>query len=264
MTPTRRVALAFFLAALVPWGPAEAQQPRAERPTLAVGDRWVRSDGLYDLVRIENDQYVFSAGPGREIHLTRDLTIAHARRGDRSAEVDPPPRLAWPLQVGKSGWDQTRFRHPNMPSTTSVPATVEWKVETVEPVEVAGTTVEAFRVTFVARWSGRRGSDERRWSMWYAPEVTQWVKGQSDDIHIMRFEVVAFERTAPPPLTVALQSPREAERVTSPLVELAGKASGGRGIARAGALRERLFLQRWWYYSFRPLSLLRNAILIIF
>src|SRR3972149_4956494 len=103
MTPTRRVALAFFLAALVPWGPAEAQQPRAERPTLAVGDRWVRSDGLYDLVRIENDQYVFSAGPGREIHLTRDLTVASARRGARVITFDPAPKLGWPLAGGEAG-----------------------------------------------------------------------------------------------------------------------------------------------------------------
>jgi uncharacterized caspase-like protein len=229
----RLAAFAFLLVALVPWAPAEAQKPRAERPTPAVGDKWTRSDGLYDLVRIENDQYVFSSGPGREIRLSRDLTVASARRGDRVVEFDPPPKLGWPLEVGKSGWSHARIRLPQMPSTTGVPGTLEWKVEAVEPVAVAGTTVEAFRVLFVIRLqSPRGGSDERRWHAWYAPEAKQWVKIESQDIPPLRFEVVALDRAAPSPLTVALQTPREEERVTSPLVELQGRASGGRGIAR--------------------------------
>ncbi|MGH7354812.1 MAG: caspase family protein [Candidatus Rokuibacteriota bacterium] len=62
---------------------AGAQAPPAERPTYQIGDRWIRSDGAYDLVRIENDQYIFAAGTGREIRLTRDLAIAMVRRGER-------------------------------------------------------------------------------------------------------------------------------------------------------------------------------------
>ena len=31
---------------------AWAQAPKAERPTYAVGDKWIRSDGAYDLIRI--------------------------------------------------------------------------------------------------------------------------------------------------------------------------------------------------------------------
>jgi len=37
-------------------GPA-ASGPRAERPTYQLGDRWVRDDGLYELIRIEDDRY---------------------------------------------------------------------------------------------------------------------------------------------------------------------------------------------------------------
>ena len=48
----------FFLAALVLLGPptpATAQKPRAERPTYSLGDKWIRSDGVYDLIRIEKE-----------------------------------------------------------------------------------------------------------------------------------------------------------------------------------------------------------------
>ena len=227
----RFAGFVFLMAVLAPWGEAEGQKPRAERPTLAVGDRWIRSDGLYDLVRIENDQYVFSSGPGRETLLSRDLTVASARRGDRVITFDPAPKLGWPLEVGKSGWSQVRLKLPHMSSASGARASVEWKVEAVEPLQVAGTTVEAFRVAFTVRQQ-RGAMGERWWQAWYAPEVKQWVKSESKDMLGMRFEVVALERTAPAPLAVALQTPREDERVTNPLVELTGKAAGGKGIAR--------------------------------
>jgi len=50
-----------LLLALVA-GVAEGQ-PRVEWPTYQLGDRWVRSDGAWDLVRVEDDRYVFSRGP---------------------------------------------------------------------------------------------------------------------------------------------------------------------------------------------------------
>jgi hypothetical protein len=60
---------------------AHAQTLRAERPTLTVGEKWIRSDGAYELVRIEGGTYVFAAGSGREVHLNRDLYIVRSRRG---------------------------------------------------------------------------------------------------------------------------------------------------------------------------------------
>src|SRR6185436_18685305 len=56
------------------------QKPRAERPTYSVGDRWIRSDGIFDLIRIENGIYVFAADDGREIHLNKDLLIVRTSR----------------------------------------------------------------------------------------------------------------------------------------------------------------------------------------
>ena len=96
---TRLGALGLFLGLtlLTSPTPALAQKPRAERPTYSVGDKWIRSDGVYDLIRIEKDLYIFAAEGGREIHLTKDLTVAKARRGQEIMEFDPPPALGWPL-----------------------------------------------------------------------------------------------------------------------------------------------------------------------
>jgi hypothetical protein len=72
------------LAALLCGIPAAAQAPRADRPTYAIGDKWIRSDGAYDLLRIEHGRYVFAADGGREIHLTRDLGVAKIIRGGQA------------------------------------------------------------------------------------------------------------------------------------------------------------------------------------
>src|SRR5437763_10741350 len=80
-------------------GVAEAQ-PRVERPSWQIGDRWVRSDGAWDLVRIENDQYVFATGGGGEVRFTKNLALVQTQRGQRGFTLDPPLHLQWPLKVG--------------------------------------------------------------------------------------------------------------------------------------------------------------------
>src|SRR5260370_7650892 len=99
--PVAIIALA-LLGAMA--GSAWAQAPRAERPSYSVGDKWIRSDGAYDLIRIENDRYVFAADGGREVHLTRDLGVAKVARGGKTLlELQPPPVLAWPLDPAHRG-----------------------------------------------------------------------------------------------------------------------------------------------------------------
>src|SRR5215813_166694 len=78
--------------------PAQSR-PRAERPTYALGEKWIRNDGVYELVRISDDRYIFSAGLDREIHLTRDLFPETVVKGARELTFSPPPRLPWPLEV---------------------------------------------------------------------------------------------------------------------------------------------------------------------
>ena len=70
-----------LILSLAPSTSAHAQTLRPERPTLTVGEKWIRSDGAYELVRIEGNTYVFAAGSGREVHLNRDLHIVRTRRG---------------------------------------------------------------------------------------------------------------------------------------------------------------------------------------
>jgi hypothetical protein len=114
LPPFLSICAAALLLATPAW--ATAGQPRAERPTYSVGEKWIRTDGTYELVRIEKDVYIFSASPGQEIHLTRDLAVARVRRASQVVAFEPPPRLAWPLEVGKWGSGSATWRMPDFPS----------------------------------------------------------------------------------------------------------------------------------------------------
>src|SRR6185503_18272427 len=110
------------------------QKPRAERPTYSVGDRWIRSDGIFDLIRIEDGIYVFADDDGREIRLNKDLVVVRmSRREVVEWELDAAARMAWPLEVGK--WGTQKLAYPlNYPYGT--PLTLNWKVEAYEDVKV--------------------------------------------------------------------------------------------------------------------------------
>ncbi len=75
--------------------------PRAERPTYALGEKWIRNDGVYELVRIEDDRYIFSAGRDREIHLTRDLFPATVMKGVERADFQSTPSVAVAARGGE-------------------------------------------------------------------------------------------------------------------------------------------------------------------
>jgi hypothetical protein len=84
MRGIRSALIVFLVAGLVgcantPDPPRPA--PRAERPTYALGEKWIRNDGLYELIRIEDDH---SAGPNRETRLTRYLFPATVVKGERT------------------------------------------------------------------------------------------------------------------------------------------------------------------------------------
>lgn len=221
--PAVSLAVALLSAAGSAWA-----APRAELPTYAVGDKWIRNDGAYDLVRIEKGRYVFAAGPDREVHLTRDLVTTFARRGGRQIEFDPPPKLRWPLEVGRSGYARGYWTGPSSPSG-SAPATFSWRVEAIEPVTMAGTTLETFRVLFGTTNERNQRLFETR--AWYAPEVRQWVKSEGA-FPLLDFSVVAFDQPVSAPLTVAVEAPANEARVSSPTLVLLGKAAGGKGVAR--------------------------------
>jgi hypothetical protein len=134
------ILLTLGLAACASVQPGVSQGPRAERPTYTLGEKWIRSDGEYELIRIENDRYVFSAGAGREIELTKDLAIARVVRGKDVSSFDPASRLTWPLEVGKSGIDQVAWHRSWNPGGSGTVA-FSWKVEAYEDVQTRAGTI---------------------------------------------------------------------------------------------------------------------------
>jgi hypothetical protein len=216
----------------------EAQKPRAERPTYTLGERWIRSDGVYDLIRVEDGRYIFAAGVDRQIHLTQDLMVAKVQKGQWVMEFTPPPKLTWPLEVGKWGTSSGTWQIPARPGGGEVSFT--WSVQAYEDVQVAAGTFKAFRISLridAIRFGGAGDQQDspfprsRQFVTWYAPEVRQFVKAEGFGLNLLAFQVVALERPAPALLQVALQEPTDQARFTTQGIVAAGKVTGGKGVS---------------------------------
>lgn len=166
-------------------------KPQAERPTYVLGEKWMRDDGVYVLVRIEDDRYIFSAAPGQEIHLTKDLMVARVQRGQLFWEFDPPPALIWPLEVGKWGTSWVLVRTSSHPE--GLRAELTWSVVGYQDIHVLSAgTFKVFRISLSV-------TPERRYllppgdaKLWYAPEVRQFVKMEGTGMtSFLNFELVA-------------------------------------------------------------------------
>ncbi len=221
---------------------------RADRPTYTLGDRWIRSDGVFELIRIQDGVYVFSADGGNEVHLTKSLSVAKLVSGESRRtmwEFSPAPELGWPLAVGKRGSSRGNLT-PLMWGRT-IPGELQWNVDAYEDVEVPAGKFKAFRILFTAYSleprsnvaAGRRGysgpSGPSKWEfrMWYAPEVRQIVKAKSNDLWAHQFDVVAVDPGDTAPLAITLQDPKDQTRVGAfDEVVASGKAAGGKGVAR--------------------------------
>src|SRR5262245_59211246 len=162
---------------------AGAEVPRAERPTYTLGERWIRSDGVYDLIRIEDGRYIFAAGADRQIHLTQDFMVAKVQKGQWVMELMPPPKLTWPLEVGKWGTSSGIWRHPSVAGGDA--ASFTWRVEAYEDVQVAAGTFKAFRISLALERfdTATRGGNllfRKSYHLitWYAPEARQFVKAE--------------------------------------------------------------------------------------
>ena len=214
---------------------AWAQTPKAERPSYAVGDKWIRSDGAYDLIRIENGRYVFAADGGREVHLTRDLGVARVIRGGQTLlELEPPPAPTWPLAVGQWGvsWLTLKSSDPQY-GQSLVRAT--WKVDAYEDVRVPAGVFKAFRIVQVLEPRFLAASPQSRRlevTLWYAPSIQQLVRADGGDLGGLAFQTVALERPGPAPLAVSLKNPKDQVRTATERIPLTGKVTGGAGALR--------------------------------
>jgi hypothetical protein len=214
---------------------AWAQAPKADRPTYAVGDKWIRSDGAYDLIRIENGRYVFAADGGREVHLSRDLGVAKIVRGGQVLlELEPPPGLTWPLEVGRSGvsWLTLKSLDPQFGQSV---VRLAWKVDAYQDVRVPAGVFKAFRIVQVLEPRFLAASPQSRrleLAFWYAPAIQQLVRADGNDLTGLAFQAVALDKPAAAPLGVALADPKDQGRVATERVTLTGKVTGGTGPLR--------------------------------
>ena len=246
----RAFLFVLFVSALVLlWNTtaAVAATARAERPTYVLGQKWIRSDGAYELVRFEADRYVFAARPGQEIVLTKDLAIARVVQAHQVVEFDPPIRLGWPLEVGKWGTSLGFWRTPDF--TSGVSARLDWSVDAYEDVRTPAGTFKAFRISISTtptqthvqqRWPGYTGK------VWYAPDARQFVKAEGRaEIGLSDYQVIALDRPvpAPPPVaapapegrappSIAVRFPEDGARLDSPSTVVAAVITSPRGIAQ--------------------------------
>jgi hypothetical protein len=177
--------------------PTHRTAPKGERPTYSLGQRWDRSDGEFTLVRIKSDRYVFLSDAGHEIHLTKDLMVAKMQKGGWRTEFDPPPTLPWPLVVGSWGTGTGTWQVPLDPA--KLPVKYTWSVEAYENVRVPAGTFKAIRI--VLSWSPQtqgvlRLYSEERLVIWYAPEIRQLIKAESQYSTPLSFQIVTADRTA--------------------------------------------------------------------
>ena len=260
-----RVLVSLAVAVLLPSLAAMAQSPRVARPTYAVGDAWVLTDGTFRLSRLTRDAYVFSAAGDREIWLTRDLAVTFVKRGAETLEIQTPPRLTWPLEPGQRAVGRSIVRVAG----ADIEVEAHVRVEAAERVTVAGGTFEALRIhaVFDPEIPGQFGSQsatqrygtaardvtfEVTW--WYAPAVQRIVKSTSSKA-LLTFELggappaaaqapadrrqeADTPQPAPPTAaaprapTVAVSSPADQARVDRSTIPLAGLVSSQRGVAR--------------------------------
>jgi hypothetical protein len=226
--PGAIAGLFVLFAGLAAW----AQAPRAERPSYSVGDKWIRSDGAYDLIRIENSRYVFAADGGREVHLTRDLAVAKVVRGGQVLlELEPPPGLTWPLEVGRSGvaWLTLKSLDPQFGQSV---VRLTWKVDAYQDVRVPAGVFKAFRIVQVLEPRFLAAAPQSRrleLAFWYAPAIEQLVRADGNDLTGLAFQAVALDKPTVAPLAVALADPKDQGRVATERITLTGKVTGGTG-----------------------------------
>lgn len=222
------------LALLVPASAAKGPSvPPADRPVYDVGQVWVRNDGRYRLERIENDRYVFSAGPGREVRLTRDLGLARLERDGTYFTFDPPIEFTWPLAVGRWGLQSTQRAASGTPRGARV--NVSWRVEGTDDVTLPGGSVAAFRIAVVQDFVATGRQTVQRF--WYAPAARQFVRSAGDDWLTFQFDVVALPGDDERLAGGALQPMAVEVSTTTGTVEF---QHGDPGTWRAAAVGQRL------------------------
>lgn len=194
---TRRALGVALLSAL----PAHAQV--AERPALAVGDRWEFVVFYTVPSRVPNRSWVITAvGPGRvagtengePLTLTDELNVVDSPRQSESN----PRSLSFPLEVGK------RWRYDSewvfKPKSSRGTLAVDVSVVGHEAVEVPAGRFDAFKLEAIGELGGASPANtfyagRTTTTYWYAPAARAIVKSVHHNPYqgTTTVELVAFK-----------------------------------------------------------------------
>jgi hypothetical protein len=220
---SRHVSFALVVTVLLaaPATPLAADAPRAERPVYHVGDKWIRTDGAWELTRIEKDTYIFSAGRDKEFHLTKDLGVTKiVLDGRTELDIDSPPKFTWPLEVGKWGVGRALWRNapprPLLGFTGAI--NVTWQVDLSEDLATAAGSFKTLRISekieTVAAGFGGSGQQFGQVFLWYAPNAQRFVKAEGN-LKGLSWEMTRGAQPAAPP-AVASRPPDPSRREAPP------------------------------------------------
>lgn len=183
-----RVGLAFSCALNLGAAQAQAGAPRAEAPSVKVGDRWkvVQTDRRTGLKENEFDRTVTAVTAsliegtenGGKFVWTTDLNTLESSLVTLSGD---PKQLSFPLEIGKK-WDY-KFTFANKLNAGKGRQQVEAQVVAYEKVKVPAGEFDAFKIEYKGFWNNdtNRSSGRVKTTSWYAPAARSPVKVENDD-----------------------------------------------------------------------------------
>jgi hypothetical protein len=155
---------------------------RAEEPKFQVGDRWVRSDGVFEVAAVDRNRVEYLQGTTRRLYTLISGELERlSEAGTTLIEYNPPfPVLQFPLTVGKQ-WEY-RGHVRNQVTGFSGPITNKIEVVDFEDVLTAAGTFPAFKIV-----SGNS-------TYWYSPSAKTIVRQLFGSASVFRdFELVVFD-----------------------------------------------------------------------
>jgi hypothetical protein len=180
--------------------PADYQGPVAERPQFVEGDRWEYTwqGQVYSSVFSgeKDGQLIFLEkwrdGPQWTVYRTADLNfIKSLHKQDQEVKEECKPYrgpFGFPLWVGKK-WTYN-FSIVTAPFSGKMkkrgglggPREMESRVKVVayEQVTVPAGTLWAFKIEEVRRPEGSKGMRDYHFTLWYSPEVKNFIKIEED------------------------------------------------------------------------------------
>jgi len=176
---------------------ARAGDDPLPRPTYEIGHIWPLADSMYELVRLDDDVYVF-ASPNGEIRLTKSLGLVGVRRDEDFVEVSPGAQLTWPLKPGDWGTSRTEWS-ASRPTPTPwgrqkwgmAARRMTWSVEGWDDIALGSKTVRAVRIVYQMLGDTLAAREVLEWeiTMWYAPDAGGFVRAVDRSFGIVNFEL---------------------------------------------------------------------------